>query len=315
MLKKNSKSYRQKFIRRGSPLWLCALALALVLGACNLPSGGEPAEPKGPEAQPSQDLSLLATLTQQALDAESTAPTADQTATENPNPTETQPAPTESSQNLPSVPTEIKFRAGGTLAYLKGDIAAGEQLAWTFGAAAGQTLIAGVSSNDVDVYLEVKGMDDGEILVPFSERSASAAFRLPSTQDYQITLTSPTDNVYFLSVEIPVDLTVTLGAGPVSVDGYVDVLGGFYPDALTRVRYLIYLEEGTTLNVQLKSAALDNLTLALTGKDDGVPYLRYVVKSAGINDLPIPVSQGYYLDVYDVSSQSAEYTLVVEVTE
>ena len=121
--------------------------------------------------------------------------------------------------------------------------------------------------------------------------------------------------MYFLSVEIPADLTVTAGAGPLSVDGYVDVLTAFYPDAFTRVRYLIYLEEGTTLDVNLQSQDLDHLTLALSGKSDGVPYLRYVVKSSGIDRMPITVSQGYYLDVYDLSATSAEYTLVIEVTE
>jgi len=290
-----------------------SLFLVALLGGCNLPGGRAPVEPKGPEAQPTQDLRLLATLTQQAGDAESTAPTAEPSATA--IPTATPPPPTESSGDLPFLPTEIKFRDGGTMAYLKGDIAAGEKLAWTFEAAAGQTLIAGVSSNDVDVYFEIKGLDDGVTLVPFSDRSSSATLRLPATQAYQITLSSPTDNVYFLTVEIPADLTVTAGSGPVKVNGYVDVWGSFYPDALTRVRYLIYLESGTIFNVQLKSDALEDLTLALTGKGDGVPYLRYVVKSDGINDLSVPVSQGYYLDVYDVTSQSAAYTLVIEISQ
>ena len=305
----------QHWYSSSMPVGVLALAavLALLMGSCNLPGARATAEPKGLDTQPAQDLSLLATLTQQALEEGDTAPTAAPTAT--PIPSETPPPPTQSSENLPSAPTEIKFRGGGTLAYLKGDIAAGEQLRWTFGAASGQTLIAGVSSNDVDVYFEIKGLDDGTVLVPFSDQASSATLRLPSTQDYQITLASPTDNVYFLSVEIPADLTITAGGGPVSVNGYVDVLGAFYPDALTRVRYLLYLEEGTTLDVQLQSQDLDRLSLALSGKSDGVPYLRYVVKTSGIDRMPITVSQGYYLDVYDVSSQSAAYTLTIEVTE
>ncbi len=305
--------FQSRRIRNFAALLAAGLLLAALLGGCNLPSRRTPAEPKGSEALPSQDLSVLATLTQQALEAESTAPTAAPSATAQPTATEL--PPTESSGELPSQPTEIKFRSGGTLAYLKGDIAAGQSLSWTFEAASGQTLIAGVSSNDVDVYFEIKGLDDGSLLVPFSDRASSATVRLPSTQVYQVTLTSPTDNVYFLSVEIPATLAITAGSGPVNVNGYVDVLGAFYPDALTRVRYLIYLEEGTSLDVQLESAAIENLTLALTGKSDGVPYLRYVVKTAGIDEMPITVSQGYYLDVYNVSSQSAEYTLVIEVTE
>ncbi len=289
---------------------LLILLLSASLGACNLPGGNSSPEPKNPETRPTQDLSLLATLTQQVEQEQEASPTALPTMT--PLPTATQPTVPEPAEIEPS---EIKFRSGGTLAYLKGGIGAEQQLPWTLEAASGQTLIAGVSSNDVDVYFEIKGLDDGVTLVPFSDRASSAVVRLPSTQEYQITLTSPTINQYFLTVQVPVDLAVTTNSGPVKVDGYVDVLGAVYPDALTYVRYLLYLEQSTVLNAKLSSVHLNSLTLALTGVEDGVPYLRYQTKSEGINDFPVPVSQLYYLDVYDVSSVSAKYTLEIEVTE
>jgi hypothetical protein len=69
------------------------------------------------------------------------------------------------------------------------------------------------------------------------------------------------------------------------------------------------------LNVQLVSDALENLTLALIGVGDGVPYLRHVVKTEAINDFQVTVSQTYYLDVYAVGGETAEFELEIEVGE
>lgn len=306
----NCKS-RISLPRTGGLFWV--LILVLAAGGCNLPIRNRQPDPQGPGAGPTQDLSLLATLTQQAVEKGDQQPTAAPTATQAPT---LAPSPTwtpEGAEPLPSSVEEIKFRLGGTIAYLQGDIAAGQAIEYTFDALGGQTLIAGVSSEDQDVFFEIKGSEDGSVLASFSEEISSLTEVLPSTQTYRITLTSKTDNTYFLSVEIPAILSLTPGAGPVSVDGYVDVLQAFHPNAFTRVRYLLKLEAGTVLNVQLSSPGLENLTLALIGADDGVPYLRHVVKSDAINNFPVPVSQAYYLDVYDTGGVSTEYNLELEL--
>ena len=136
---------------------------------------------------------------------------------------------------------------------------------------------------------------------------------MPWTGDYQITLTSPVDLDYFFSVEVPANLVVSPGMGAAVVDGYIDVLPAFHPDVPTRVRYLVRLQAGSTLDVQLSSLAINGLALAMIGADDGQPYLRHEVQSASINTFAIPVSQGYYLDVYSVSGESAAFSLTIDV--
>lgn len=287
--------------------WLLGLILAAGLAGCNLPG-------REPVPTPTQAVSLLATLTQQAVDKEIGAATAVPISTFPPSPTVTQDElPSTQEAPLPSTPTEIKFRAGGTMAFFQGEIGAGGRVVFTFQAGEGQNLIAGVSSNDQDVYFEILGLEDGSVLVPLRDNSSSINTILPGTQAYQITLASPTENVYFLSVEVPADLSVASGQGSVNVEGYVDVLQEFHPSVFTRVRYLLDLEAETVLNVDLQSNALEGLTLALTGKEDGVPYLRYVVQSDAIQDFPVMVSQPYYLDVYAINGESVEFSLVIEV--
>ena len=73
------------------------------------------------------------------------------------------------------------------------------------------------------------------------------------------------------------------------------------------------LQAGSILDVQLSSQAINGLALALIGADDGQPYLRYEVQSTSINNLAIPVSQGYYLDVYSVAGESAAFSLTIVV--
>jgi hypothetical protein len=45
-----------------------------------------------------------------------------------------------------------------------------------------------------------------------------------------------------------------------------------------------------------------------------VPYLRHVVKSDAINNFQVPVSQEYYLDVYNTGGVSTEYDLEIELS-
>lgn len=302
------QSIQSLFDRRSGLVLI--LLLAATLTACNLPTRSEPATPT--DIPPVGDLDLLATLTQQAVEKMV------ETSTARPLPSETAILPeTSTPTGAPSAsaPIEIKFRPWGTSAYYKGEISPGQQLAYTFEAGGGQTLLAGVSSNDQDVYFEIKGLSNGSILIPFSERSSSLVTQLPVDGAYQITLTSETENTYFLSVEIPADISLAVGSGLNTVDGRVEVLEEFYPDVMTRVRYILDLEKGTIFDVQIQSDGIEYLSLALTGKEDGVPYLRYVVKSESINDFPVMVTQAYYLDVYSVSGESVDYQLEIEIGE
>ncbi len=297
-----------------SRVLILILTTTAVLAGCNLPFGGAPIE-----IPPTQDLNSLAALTQQAAENAAqqtlTAPTATPLA---PTPTQT-PLPLETAspttEPQPSLPTKIQFHPGGTISFMKGEIKAGQQITFTLEAGKGQTLIAVASSQDNQVYFEIKGLDDGVTLTSFGDQSSSLTTRLPGTQAYQITLTSPIDSSYFLSLEVPANLTVSVEAGPVVVEGFLVVMEEFYPDAPTRVRYLIELEAGRSLNVQLNSQAINDLALALIGAGDRQPYLRHVVQATALNDFAVTVSQGYYLDVYSITGKSADFTLEIEVGE
>jgi len=290
---------------------ISSLILILFLTGCSLSSNQTPAP-----ILPTHDLSSFATLTQQALEHSVqetlTAPTitSSPTITQMPLPPETL-SPTQTP--LFAAPTEIKFNPGGTIAYQRGSIRAGEQVTFILGAGGGQTLIASVSSEGNQVIVEVKDLEDGEMLVPFSDQNSSARIKLPWTGEYQITLTSPEDLDYFLSIEIPANLVVSPGMGASFINGTINVYQTFHPDVFTRVRYLMQLQAGSILDVQLSSQALNGLAVALIGADDGQPYLRHEVKSTAIKKFVVPESQGYYLDVYSISGESGAFSLGIDV--
>lgn len=299
-------------IKSALQLTLIILVVAALSG-CNLPFGGTPVEPTIP---PTQDLNLLATLTQQALidsvQETETAPTATLSPTPTLEPVLTDtPGPTPTSGPIPL--SEIKFLQGGTIAYLRGTLLAGEKKAFTLGAGGGQTLISSVSSEGNQVYFEIKDLESDEILVPFSDQTSSAQLKLPWTGDYQITLSSPEDLDYFLSVEVPANLVVSPGMGASVVTGTINVQQAFHPDVFTRVRYLMQLQAGSVLNAQINTFDSNDLALALIGAGDGQPYLRYEVQTSTISGFVVPESQGYYLDVYSISGNSVSYSVSITV--
>jgi hypothetical protein len=213
---------------------------------------------------------------------------------------------------LPYTPAEIQFKPGGTIAYIKAKIEAGEEHTYTFRARAGQTIFLAVSSGDKDVHLELIGLEDGQILQSRSKESAGITASLPSTQEYQVTLyASQTDAIYFFSLEIPAVIDIVPGEN-ITLDGYIEVFDQFHPNVPTRVRYLIFGKQDQILKVKLDSPQIDSLNLGLIGQTDGQAYMRYHVKGVR-GELKLPITQGYYLDVYSLGGESTEYTLTVEL--
>jgi hypothetical protein len=210
---------------------------------------------------------------------------------------------------LPDRPEEIRFRTGGTSAVVRGELEAGETHTYTLQAAEGQTMILGVSSEGGQVALGLKGLDRGGTLIPLTGMTTSGTVSLPETGTYQLALRADSaPALYFLKVEIPAVLEVGAGQGPVTVDGYLDILDESSPYD-TRVRYLVDAEQGRRLAVELLTSGF---SLALTGQGDGRPYLRRPVRSESL-DWEVPVSQGYYLDVYSAAGESARFTFTLEL--
>ena len=177
----------------------------------------------------------------------------------------------------------------------------------------GQALILTATSEHNDVFLDVKGLEDGVHLV-WAANSIPYWFGiLPKTQPYQIILTTNNpDTYYFLSVEIPALIYFETGAYSGTIDGYIHVDERFYPDVMTRVRYLAYATSGQTMTVNITSPNQDDLSLGIYGQQDGQLYVRYQVKNSG-GEVYLPISQGYYLDVYSTGGKSTAFTLEITI--
>jgi hypothetical protein len=81
---------------------------------------------------------------------------------------------------------------------------------------------------------------------------------------------------------------------------------------MTRVRYLAYASAGQTMEVTLRSPHLDDLAFGIIGQKDGQAYIRYQIKNNG-GQVHLPVTQGYYLDVYSVTGLSTAFTLDITI--
>lgn len=270
-----------------------------------------------------ENLAVLATQTQQAREDLQEQLSQTQTSEENQDlgsPTPTGPssgiAPTVrdtiSEENLlTTINTEIKFKPGGTVAHIKNEISKGEKHIYTVGAAAGQTMLLSVSSDHQAVYLGLKS-EDGEVLLPVTEQSTDTVVVLPSTQNYQVTVVGgQTSTIYFLTVEIPVDLVLGPGVNKI-LDGFVEVWDISNSGIMTRVRYLVHGEKGQRLLLNLESPNIDDVNLGCIGQSDGQVYLQYEVKGVEA-ELELENTQGYYIDVYSSSGVSAAYTLILEL--
>ena len=208
---------------------------------------------------------------------------------------------------------EILFKPGGTFSYIQKTIRAGEQHTFSVNAFAGQTMIAGISSDDLNVYVGISGIQGGQQLVANSSRQVTWTGKLPQTQTYLITVTTDApETVYFLSVEIPAIVLFDTGKTSTTVNGHIEI----FEDTPTQsvddhVTYLVHASAGQTMDVKLFSADIDALSLGVYGQEDGQPYQRYQVKNSGYYGV-LPSTQGYYLKVFS-HKQTADFVLEITI--
>lgn len=271
-------------------------------------------------------LESLATQTAQAVQPSPTlfvaSPFPTFTPTQ-PAPTATQPSPTETetpppvasfATSTPETPAgKIRFDAGQTSAYVQKRIRSGEQHLYRVRALQGQTLVLSASSPEADVYLAVKGLTDGQVLLSAASQATDWSGRLPADQEYQVSLTTSNPNTYyFLAIEVPANIYFDAGAYADTVDGYVLVDENFHPEVLTRVRYRARAFAGQTMTVELNSPHLQDLSVGVVGETDGEVYLRYEVKNSG-GSFVLLADQAYFIDVYAVNGVSTSFTLKLTI--
>ena len=188
------------------------MMLALIITACKLPAASAPPTQPPVAATPTTAIVVQPTNT-------SVPPTPVVVTQTSPPPTAVPPTPvpptTVPPTPVPATPTalpqaiRIQFAIGGTSAVIDGNMQAGQILYYVLKASATQTINVKISSANGDVYLGVLG-SDGTILLSNEAQETTYSGRLPSTQDYYLSLTaSGAATSYSLSVEIP-----PLASGP-----------------------------------------------------------------------------------------------------
>ncbi len=332
-------------------IFFLILSLNFFILACQFWGKTEPDEPQDfPSVQTiaaltvESELGRFDSLASQTAVAEQTASPAAETAVDaSPTPSSTPPPPTAVPTATPVPPSltpttawvaptltftpvapyysptptlaseRISFKPGGTTAYLQETIQQNQSQVYSLRAAAGQTLIVNAVSSNNDVYLSVHGKDTGVILVSPAAAATSWMGVLPSSQVYEVRVsTTAPQTVYFMSVEVPADIRFDWGAISKTMAGTINVDAEFHPGVLTRVRYLAVASAGQTMTVRLDSPNIDDLSVAITGQQNGQGYLAYQVKNAG-GTVNLPLSQGYFIDVYAVNGVSTTFSLEVKI--
>jgi hypothetical protein len=200
-------------------------------------------------------------------------------------------------------PTRIVFPEGTTSTENMGDIQKGNTLSFLISAEKDQLLMVDVGSRNLDVYLGVKGAFDGAVLVDDSARLTTWQGYLPTTQDYEITLTTGSDNSnYDLGITIPAVIRFSPGAISDAIEGSVA--------AQQNVHYMLYALAGQTMTVKIHSAKSDVL-LTLYGIDDGQPLVRSASGATEWNGM-LSKSQNYMIIVVSSGSPS-QYLLDITI--
>jgi hypothetical protein len=156
-------------------------------------------------------------------------------------------------------------------------------------------------------------MDNGQDLVAVSREATEWSGTLPVAGSYALNVfTDNPDSYYFLTLEVPANVYFARGAYAKTMYGHIEVFEDWHPDVLTRVRYLADAFAGQRMIVTLNSNDLESLSLGIVGQTDGQTFARYQVKSSRF-DFELPSSQGYYIDVYSVDGESADFSVKIEI--
>lgn len=273
------------------------MVISTLLVACEIP-GSQPAISPGlvatTVAMTMQAIEAQASPTSQASPAAPTSTALPPTATAAPAPTFTS-AP---------VGVRVNFAAGATAGLVQGQIQPGQVKNFLVGAAAGQPMIASVSSANNDVTFSVTGLKDGVVLLPASQNSSSWQTMLTTTQDYlvQVHAGASTEN-FTLNLITPARVVFAPGATSAQRSGSTP--GGLI------VSYVLRANAGQKMKLQLDVPG-SNAVLSVYGYQDGQPYLRYVVESTTF-EMSLPATQDYIIQVYPRAGEVASYTLNIQV--
>ena len=213
----------------------------------------------------------------------------------------------------PGQPIRIRFPAGGTSATVQGTVRFPDRVQYVLQAAAGQEMTVEIRSPGDRANFAITGVSDGQPYKRLENEDRSFTFRLPTTQDYLISVATPGGTSDFaLRVTVvtpgptpppaPTRIQFPPGGTTATVNGLVRP-----PD---RPQYVLKALAGQEMTVQIISPG--NLAnFAITGVSDGQPYKRLENEDRSFT-FTLPATQDYLITVASAAG-AVDYSLTVTV--
>ncbi len=175
--------------------------------------------------------------------------------------------------------TRIQFASGSTKATVNGVVNGGAVVDYVLQAGAEQTMQVAVWSPNGDVYLTILGATDGKQLVKAADKATQWAGVLPTSQDYQVSLTagggqtSYSMEVAVVSPSTPVPASATPTATTVTatkLDPVATWGKATYSDPMNGSNKSDWVtSDGTWPDTQFIRLAIDSGKMYVTGKQFG----------------------------------------------
>jgi hypothetical protein len=200
--------------------------------------------------------------------------------------------------------TRINFALGTTSASVTGSLAPGGVQSYILGAGYNQVMMAGVSSADSAMVLQIHGYSDGTYQAVFSSALTYWQGYLPRTQDYIVEVYNSGSNTeaFTLSIEIPARIQFAWGSYSGSVYGN--------GSAAQTISYSLWARSGQTMTATLSSTT-GTVYLTIKGFSGG----QTLVASSSAQTTwtgVLPQSQDYIVDAVQGGTY-VDFTLTVTI--
>ncbi len=205
--------------------------------------------------------------------------------------------------NTASGATRVQFTEGGTSAAESGSLNANQSGKYVVNALKDQLMLLTLSSSSDQTKMSLIGSDGKTPTLLANSPNTTINARLPSSQDYIVTVTSGSQAANY-SLNIIVPARIRFDPGAIS-----DTLSGEISNHIMNT-YVLGASKGQTMTVSLTPSD-GTLGLTIYGLSDGQPLVRAEGGATSFNGT-LPATQDYILQIVP-GVNSASYTLKVTI--
>ena len=203
----------------------------------------------------------------------------------------------------------INFAPGQTSAQVTGTAGIGQSPQYVFFANGGQQIRIVVISPGNVANFGLTGVTDGITYKSPADPTRDWTFTLPTTQDYQITVSAGSSvnftlQIFLLNPQPPQTERITFAPGQST-----KVVSGNLQANVPKY-YVVYVAAGQQLRLLLTSNPAGSANFAINGVSDGIVY-KQLTDPSRETTITVPTSQDYLITVF--SSVNASYQLEVTV--